>query len=205
MTPLVFKGHPVPYITAWTAETVALPRVTADAHGLGLLGHARDDDGVLWRPFGLRQGMGRPEYGTVHGPRQRRCMRRLLCQVCGAPADRNERGWLWLLEDHRDEPGWPEGEMTTHPPVCRPCAAQAARLCPHLQAGVVAVRVARPVIDAVYGQFYELGRPFFPVARERGVALISDPAVQWMLGGQLAASLMDVTIERLPMEASCPA
>ncbi|MBC2869792.1 hypothetical protein [Streptomyces mexicanus] len=194
MTPLVFKGHPVPYITAWTAEPIPLPRVTADAQGLGLLGHARDGDGVLWRPFGLRQGMGRPEYGTVHGPRQRRCMRRLLCQVCGCPADRDERGWLWLLEDHRGERGWPEGEVTTHPPVCRPCAGVAARLCPHLRDNVVAVRVARPVVDAVYGQFYKLGRPFSPVAGERGVALISDPAVQWMLGGQLAASLMDVTI-----------
>jgi hypothetical protein len=194
MPPHVFKGHPVPYIAAWTAEIVPLPRVTAAADGLGLLGHVRDRDGVLWRPFALRQGMGRPEFGTVHGPRQRRCMRRMLCQVCGGPADRNEQGWLWLLEDHRGEPGWPEGEMTTHPPVCRPCAALATRLCPHLETGVVAVRVAQPVVDAVYGQFYKPGRPFFPVAGERGVTFVSDPAVRWMLGGQLAASLIDVTL-----------
>lgn len=197
MRPLVFNGHPVPYSSAWTAEIVPVPRVIADAHGLAMPGHDRDERGVLWRPFALRQRLGRPEYGTVHGPRQRRCMRRMLCQVCGGPADRTEQGWLWLLEDHRGEPGWPEGEVTTHPPVCRPCALLAARMCPHLQRGVVAVRAARPLIDTVYGQLYKPGWPA-PLPGERGVFLVRDPVVRWVLGGQLAVSLMDVTLVDLP-------
>ncbi|MFJ3339378.1 hypothetical protein [Streptomyces sp. NPDC086766] len=194
---LRFKGHPVPYIAAWSSETVPLPRVLAGPGGIGLVGHARDTDGVLWRPFGLRAGVGRPEYGTVHGPRQRRCMRRLLCQVCGGPADRDEQGVLWLLEDNRGEPGWPEQEMTTHPPVCSPCVALAADVCPHLRSKVVAVRVRRPVVDAVYGQRYFSERDA-PIPGRRDVVLLGDPAARWVIGGRLAASLMDATVVGLP-------
>ncbi|GHE80241.1 hypothetical protein GCM10014715_39540 [Streptomyces spiralis] len=202
---LRFKGHPVPYIAAWSSETVPLPQVYAAPDGLGLVGHARDTDGVLWKPFGLRLGMGRPEYGTVHGPRQRRCMRRLLCQVCGQPADRDEQGVLWLLEDDRDEDWWPEDQVTTHPPVCRPCAGLAARMCPHLQGKVVAVRVGRPIVDAVWGQLYFPERSM-PIPGKRDVVRMSDPAVRWMLGGQLAASLLDARVVDLPeLRAGVPA
>ncbi|MGW4047803.1 hypothetical protein [Streptomyces sp. NPDC004721] len=203
--PLTYKGHPVPYVAAWSSEIVPLPRVCAAPAGLGLVGHARDVDGVLWKPIGIRQGVGRPEYGTVHGPRQRRCMRRLLCQVCGQPADRDGQGVLWLLEDGRGERGWPEGQVTTHPPVCRPCAGVAARLCPHLQGKVVAVRVARPVVDAVYGQRYVPQRAILR-PRPADVVLKSDPAVRWMLGTQLAASLLGATVVDLPeLRAEVPA
>jgi hypothetical protein len=138
-------------------------------------------------------------------------MRRLLCQVCGGPADRNELGWLWLLEDHRadGERGWPEDEVTTHPPVCAPCAAVAARLCPHLRDNVVAVRAGRVILDGVYGQMYLPGPPPIPGARD--VALFSSARARWMVGSQLAASLVDVTLVDMPelrdssspLEASC--
>ncbi|MFB7597275.1 hypothetical protein [Streptomyces sp. NPDC056160] len=192
-TPLTYKGHPVPYIAAWSSEIVPLPRVYPTPSGIAILGHARGSDGVLWHPTGLRPGGGVPQYGTVHGPRQRRAMRRLLCQVCGCPADRDERGWLWLLEDDRARPGWPEGQMTTHPPVCRPCATAAARLCPHLYSNVVAVRVGRPIADAVYGKEYRPGRTGV-VPTESDVFHLNSPRLPWVLGGQLAISLLDTTV-----------
>lgn len=201
---LRFKGHPVPYIAAWSSESVPLPPVYAAPGGLAMVGHVRDADGVLWKPFGLRAGMGRPRYGTVHGPRQRRCMRRLLCQVCGRPADRDEQGVLWLLESDPEQPGWPEGQVTTHPPVCRPCAGLAAQTCPHLGGKVAAVRVGQPVIDAVYGQRYFPERATaYP--SQRDVVLMSDPAARWMLGGQPAASLLAATVVDLPeLRAAAP-
>ncbi|MEU1599922.1 hypothetical protein ABZ468_45850 [Streptomyces sp. NPDC005708] len=187
---------PVPYIAAWSGEHKPMPRVVQVGDGIMLAGQPRDKTGVSWQPWALRQGAGRPEYGKVHGPRQRRAMRRNLCQVCGGPADRNELGWLWLLEDHRadGEPGWPQGEVTTHPPVCRPCAPVAARLCPHLRDHVIAARVGLVILDGVYGQLYTPG----PIPAGRNVALFNSPCARWLVGSQLAASLLDVTLIDLP-------
>ncbi|MER5601669.1 hypothetical protein [Streptomyces sp. NPDC002265] len=159
---LTHKGRPVPYITPWTSEKVTQPTPVATLNGIAFPGPASgrtEDNDVLWQWWRHNRGTGEPLWSTVHGPRQRRAMRKLLRQVCGEPADRDERGWLWLLEDERNSgPSWPEGEMTTHPPVCVPCAPIAARLCPHLRRrGAVAVRVAEVIVDAVYGHRYHHG------------------------------------------------
>lgn len=199
--------YPVPYIAAWSGERLPMPRVIQVGDGIALAGQPRDTTRVSWKPWALRPGAGRPEYGTVHGPRQRRALRKRLCQVCGGPADQNEQGWLWLLEDHRaeGERGWPEGEVTTHPPVCLACAPVAARLCPHLRDNVVAVRVGRVTLDGVYGQLYVPGVPS-PVPARNEVALFTDRRARWMVGGQLAASLLDVTVVDLPeLHAEIPA
>ncbi|MGI5143716.1 hypothetical protein [Streptomyces sp. CA-106110] len=187
--------YPVPYIAAWSGEHLPMRRVIQVGDGIALVGQQRDTTKVSWKRWALRPGSGRPEYGNVHGPRQRRALRKRLCQVCGGPADRNELGWLWLLEDHRAdaEQGWPEGEMTTHPPLCLVCAPVAARLCPHLRDNVVAVRVGRVILDGVYGQLYVPGVPD-PIPARNDVALFMDRRARWMVGGQLAASLLDVTV-----------
>ncbi len=85
-------GRPavVPFITAWSAERSVRPEVIA-LPGAGLayrdeVPYDRDSDGNLWTRMTLRRGCGRPEFGRVHPGRQRRAMRRLLCQVCGGPA-----------------------------------------------------------------------------------------------------------------------
>ena len=202
---LTYKGHPVPYISAWSSEHLPQPRILRAADGIALQGHLRDSTGVSWQPWALRQGDGKPEYGTVHGPRQRRAMRRHLCQVCGGPADKNEQGVLWLLENHPTVPGWPEREVTTHPPVCLPCAQLAARLCPHLRDSCVAVRVGRVVTDGIYGQLYTPGLAG-PVRGGKQVVFADDPRVRWMVGAQLAATLQNVTIVDLAeLDAETPA
>lgn len=95
------EGHhgTVPYIVQWSEERDCSPELTVRQNGDGV-GYAdetpgdRDAHGVLWRQVTGRRGQGRPLFGSVHPLRQRRAMRRLLCQVCGRPADRDERGVL---------------------------------------------------------------------------------------------------------------
>jgi hypothetical protein len=195
--PLTYKGRPVPYITAWSGERVQPPPLIATGDGVAYAGQpqGRGSDGVLWQLWGIKAGSGVPAWGDVHGPRQRRAMRKFLCQVCGGLADRDERGWLWLLEDEQDgSPTWPNGEMTTHPPVCRQCAPLAARMCPHLRRkGVVPVRVGKVILDAVYGQRH-YSSPLGLVGGERDVFLIGSWRTKWIVGGQLAASLLECTV-----------
>jgi len=195
---LTYKGHPVPYITAWSGEHLPLPRVVATRDGINFddLAYARRDPaGMLWQPWALREGDGVPEFRTIHGPRQRRAMRRLLCQVCGGPSDLNEQGRLWLL--NRQVVDSPEGEVTTHPPVCLGCAPLAARLCPHLKGNAMAVRVGRVTVDSVLGQLYTRGVPY-AVPTEKTVVFLDSPQARWMVGSQLAATLGGCTIVDLP-------
>ncbi|MDX3067101.1 hypothetical protein PV518_33840 [Streptomyces sp. ND04-05B] len=200
--PLTHKGVPVPAIAAWSNEHLKQPVVVCAADGvafedaLSASQHAlgRDKDGVLWRRWALRQGDGTPEFNVVHAPRQKRAMRKLLCQVCGGPSDVNEQGRLWLLEDYQGVEGWPEREVTTHPPVCRPCAPLAARLCPHLRDKVVAVRARRVSLDGVYGQVYTGGPGPLPIPVEKRVVFTNEWRLKWTVASQLAATLMDVTV-----------
>jgi hypothetical protein len=112
-------------------------------------------------------------------------MRRLLCQVCGGPADRNDDGVLWVLKDDRDDwQGWPEGMAATHPPVCVGCARLSARACPHLRGGFVAVRVRDAGQCGAYGCLYLPGQP----ARE-AILTSDDPRVRWLVATQLVRVL----------------
>ncbi|MEV8393178.1 MULTISPECIES: hypothetical protein [unclassified Streptomyces] len=195
----------VPHIATWTEEQ--RPEATLIMSGWGIayaneLPHDRDEDGALWIRRQLRQGRGEPEYGNVHAERQRRVMSSLLCQVCAGPADRDERGVLWLLEDNRgDWAGWPNDLLTTHPPVCLPCAREAVRHCPHLLGGHVAVRVKQSDIFGVYGTRYQPGR-LRPVAGSPVVVPYGDPAIRWVLAGQQVRGLNSCTIVDLRAEVT---
>src|SRR5690349_16017407 len=94
----------VPYTTRWSAERKLQTPVIARPGGTGIafadeILSDRDRHGALWQRMPSRPGHGRPEFGKVHSGRQRRAMRNLLCQVCAGPADRDDRGTLWLLPD----------------------------------------------------------------------------------------------------------
>ncbi|MGW1157761.1 hypothetical protein ACWD48_05945 [Streptomyces sp. NPDC002519] len=197
-TSLYHKGRPVPFIAAWSDERVQLPPVLGTQGGIALQGHPCDAAGVSWKPWLEQPGVGEPEYGVVHGPRQRLAMWRLLCQVCARPVVRdNKLGWPWLLEDHRGEQGWPEREVTTHPPVCPECQPVAAIQCTPNRGNFVAVRVGRVLADGVYGQMYAPARHPTPVGKKT-VLFAGDARLRWVLGGQVAATLLDVTIVDMP-------
>lgn len=195
----------VPFIATWSGEKgIAAPSVVARlTGGIGYVGEVPDDRdrGVLWlRSVDLR-GRGRPLYAEVHPGRQRRAMRHELCQVCGEPADRDDGGVLWLLEDRRsDWKGWPHDLTTTHPPICRRCVPVARAQCPHLWRGAVLVRVGRSEVCAVHGQRYAPGT-FGPrrVADET-VLLGEEPAIHWTVASQLVRALYDCTFVDLERE-----
>jgi hypothetical protein len=188
-----------PYITVWSTETEP-PFEMVERPGGGIAYRDetladRDRDGVLWlrTPFGL--GQGRPEFGKVHPARQRRVMRRLLCQVCAGPADRTGDGVLWLLKDHREDwPSWPDGMAVTEPPVCVPCVGAAVRLCPALRRGATTVRARDFPVAGVYGELYRGGTT--PV----GAATVAyhDPAIRWVLAAALVRELKGCRLVPLP-------
>lgn len=191
-----------PYVTTWSTEQ-DLPYRVVERPGDGIgfsdetLGD-RDSRGVLWHRAAVRHGVGRPEFGKVHPLRQRRAMRKLLCQVCAGPADRNNDGVLWLLRNHRDDwPGWPDGMACTEPPVCMPCVAVSLRSCPALRRGAAAVRVRQFDVVGVRGALYRRG-PIAPLAVEAANLAYDDPDVRWLVASALIRELRDCTI--VPVE-----
>ncbi|MFE4059970.1 hypothetical protein ACFXP3_27375 [Streptomyces sp. NPDC059096] len=186
-----------PFVVAWSGEKAAAPSVIATRRGIAYADealHDRDTAGVLWTRYGVAQGLGEPLYGTVHPLRQRRAMRRGLCQMCAGPPDLDEAGVLWLLDDGRgSRPDWPEGEVTTHPPVCLPCARRAVRACPHPRAGYAAVCVRHFIPDGVYGTLFRLRGGRLEAGKD-AVTLYGDPANAWMLAGQQTATLTGCTV-----------
>jgi hypothetical protein len=191
--PLTHRGRPVPYITAWSYERVPLPRLTVVSGALAMKGQRRAA-GTLWKPWKDKPGVGEPEFGDVHGPRQRECMLRRLCQVCRRPVTANDLGWPWLMEAPADRPeGWPEGEVTTHPPTCEECQLVAMVQCTPNRGRFVALRVGRVLTDGVYGRLY---RPTARPAPEGAntVLFTGDARLRWMVAGQAAVTLVDVTV-----------
>ncbi|HEX5405956.1 MAG TPA: hypothetical protein VFX16_27080 [Pseudonocardiaceae bacterium] len=189
----------VPYIATWSEEyEPSLKLVERPGIGLGFADETaadRDRDGVLWNRTVMLPGQGRPRFAVIHPLRQRRVMRRLFCQVCGNPADRDEQGVLWLLPDLRDsQVGWPEGMIVAEPPVCAACAVLAGRLCPHLRRGNVMVRARRFPLSGVKGFVYRPGRPHPVLLRDDLVSYDSAALLRWTLAEQQLRTLHGCTI-----------
>jgi hypothetical protein len=210
-TSALIRAGLIPYITLWSAERTPSPRVVVRPRGDSIAFpdetvSDRDRRGVLWQPERLAPGQGSPMFSKIHGLRQRRAMRRLLCQVCAGPADRDERGVLWLLPDHRqDWPGWPEQAAETAPPVCLPCARKSVRLCPRLRRAHAAVRVRDPELYGVYGIVHRQV-PGGPAVQRIGVETVrfGDPRVRWTVANHLVRRLQGRTIVDLDQEPQSP-
>jgi len=188
----------VPYIASWSGEEAFPVEIVARAEGIAYADETlldRDDHGVLWSRVPSRPGTGEPRYNTVHPLRQRRAMRRLLCQVCAGPADENEHGTLWLLRDHREDwADWPEGMGNAHPPLCLRCAHISVKACPWLTPGFVAIR-ARSTITGVSGELFRPGHsgPEFATM----TIAYRHSTRRWMQARQLVRTLHDCTLVTL--------
>lgn len=207
-----------PWVAAWTGDVKFQQKVVLRSSlpgGCGLPGIAFEDelpsdrgrhDVLLSRgrrpaPPGTR---GEPRFGDVLLIRQRRAMRvgRLLCQVLGCPAAHDERGWLWLLPKTGDEyqEGWPERDVTAHPPVSLKGAAKAVQRCPELAEHCTAVRVRNPRPYGVIGDLCgrDLARPAAPfpavVEKEALVAYEDRARLPWILASQAVLRLVDCTV-----------
>jgi hypothetical protein len=205
--PTVGRGGVVPYIVAWSGEHT-LPTRVVQGQRLGI-GYAdetltdRDRDGVLWTRMSSRPGEGRPLYAQLHPLRQRRAMRRLLCQVCAEPAQYNEQGHLWLvLPSEEDEEDWPEGVINPYPPVCLRCARLSVRQCPPLRRRFVAVR-AHSVLYGVFGVRFRPGHSCPQLADDDDEPVgYRDPIIHWMQATQLVRTLHDCTVVDLDQVVS---
>ncbi|GAA1308613.1 hypothetical protein [Saccharothrix xinjiangensis] len=166
-------------------------------HGAGI-GYAdeilgdHDSRGVLWDRATINPGHGTPRFAKIHVHRQRRAMRKLLCQVCAGPAD---HGTLWLIPDRtRQWSDWPEGMAVAEPPVCLPCAHLATRACPALRAeGHLIIRAREHPIHGVDGTHYRAG-PHSPIPVTSEPIAFNDPAIRWALASKLVRTLHDCTV-----------
>ncbi|MEV0282316.1 hypothetical protein AB0I22_38945 [Streptomyces sp. NPDC050610] len=173
----------------------------------------RDPSGALWarRSHNPRDNAGQPTgvplYKKVHPSRQRECMYGLRCQICcRQSASRTQDGYLFLLElpDGGTEAGWPEGELTPHPPLCLPHSKVSVGRCPPLRRGHIAVRVKLPRLYGIWGLPLTTGRNGRPdVAPDDGRAIAyRDPRIRWYLAAQLVRRLCGVTVIDLETELS---
>jgi hypothetical protein len=190
----------VPYITSWSRER-DVPYTLVERPGVGIA-YAdetladRDSHGVLWQRSASRPHHGRPQFGKVHPLRQRRAMRKLLCQVCGGPADHTNDGVLWVLPDHREDwVDWPDGMANVEPPICQPCVRLSLRLCPRLRMGAVVIRVRQFPIAGVRGVLYQRNGAAVAAVDEAVVAF-DDPAIRWVCAANLVRQLGSCTIMR---------
>ena len=186
-----------PYVTSWSEESVWDAPVVPGERGIAYADEHvmdRDGDGVLWARCPSRCGRGRPVFGEVHPLRQRRAMRRLLCQVCAGPADRTEDGVLWLLVDWRhDWPDWPNRMGVVEPPICVPCARLSARMCPTLRRRAVAFRARHYPVAGVYGALYQR-QGYAAVFTGPGEACFGDPMIRWIRATRLIRQVDDCTL-----------
>lgn len=188
-----------PYITQWSEEQdLPSPLVEQPGQGISYLDETladRDQHGVLWCRTPSRPGNGKPLFAKVHSLRQRRAMRRLLCNVCAKPAHRSDGQVLWLLRDFREDwTGWPENMGAIEPPVCLPCVRLSSRLCPALRRGAVAVRVRHAPIAGVHGVLYRPGLGLVPRAVEEVTVAYEDPRTRWVRAANLVRKLHDCTL-----------
>lgn len=138
-TLIQFNGFPVPWVTRWTGQvplnTGERLTIGQDREGFFVEyqsgANNRDQHGFLWQREGLNR-TGEPEYSQVSTYRQRTCMTRRRCQVCGSHIESDVINWLLSkaqLEHYDSE------VVTMSPPTCDGCIPIALDLCPHLKKG----------------------------------------------------------------------
>ena len=109
----------IPYAASWTSERHdAAIRYDPLVGGLALFQSGKLGDGT-------------PVLGKLHGPRQRECVAKRLCQVC----HRHIKGQGVMVADptmrHIRNIG--TRTLVTEPLACRACASVAARHCPGIR------------------------------------------------------------------------
>lgn len=203
-----WKGLHVPFIAPWSEEGVlpytVIARPRPGGMGIGFadeLSQADRRHGVLWFRHPARRGKGAPDLAAVHPLRQRQAMSHMLCQVCGESTFNDDfRRWG---ERHliiaRAVNGVPihEGERTTTPPVCRPCAIEAVEACPHLRKGHVAALVERAQPWGVAGIVYD-PRTLRPLPLKKSKNPLTevgfeDAAIRWTLAARDVVTLHGCT------------
>lgn len=161
MTMLYHQGLAVPWVAVWSDEVpdpadhplqVTNGRVEYTSEQPG----DRDNLGVLWTRAGVKRGSGEPEFGQLHGLRQRACMTVPRCQVCGKRMERLE----FLVSAHQDGHKTGEPFITATPPTCAECRPLATAQCPHLRKIIKesTLTVVVPTDVRVWGYYGDLAQ-----------------------------------------------
>lgn len=154
------KKMPEPFIALRADELTEIQQNKILFSEIGLL-NARDDDGILWAPYGGSM-TGEVLFSQIHPVRQMMCMKGPYCQVCGTSL--LGKFTPWILNGTSD---WDEGNaekirdgksiVTITAPTCVQCQQVAMKVCPHLlknpNTARLLVRSYRP-----YGLFGDLVR-----------------------------------------------
>ncbi|WP_173263154.1 DUF6415 family natural product biosynthesis protein [Streptomyces pacificus] len=199
-----WRGKRVPYITAWTSESVSQPpviRITGrGGEGIGFPDEVPVTDRryeALWVRSGLARGRGEPDFRRINTHRQKRAMRYDLCAVCGETVlsygadDRT----LYLLGA---ETPIAEGETTTAPPLHSPCAVEAIDTCPPLRRSHVVALVEYSPLWGVAGVVFDpvtlapLPNPG-PRPDDLQHVHVGDKEIRWTLASFTVHSLHGVT------------
>lgn len=135
----VQRGLPVPWVAIWSSETNPGDVDVTWNHRLGqpvVTGPVELRFGLYWVNGPLTPSReGTVEFGATSSSRQRDCMLRPRCQVCG---ERIRRKPFWIIPA---DGGWveevtarrPRTMETKQPPVCGACYETAPLWCPHLR------------------------------------------------------------------------
>lgn len=181
---LTWDGLVVPHAARWSGE-IQTQRLDPEGNPvpgvavLGRLGSAhgdlpagslawmdgnedRDLGGILW----TREGIGRagePQFSQLNAHRQRQCMTRGRCQVCGGKITQDVINWLLPVRSLHE---WEGDAITDSPPTCDACIPLAVSLCPHLRASDwFVLRVLAYEIWGVRGQAFDPEQPNTPLRR----------------------------------------
>jgi hypothetical protein len=203
---LRYHGRVVPWVTRWTDEVrrhqVRFKRtrsgdlVVSYADGFP---EERDPNGFLWQREGIKRG-GEPEFAMVSTYRQRRAMRKGVCQVCGRRIDKRPIQWLVpeSLFDYTQQ-----GEaVTLSAPTCSDCIPIALELCPHLKRNqLLLAKVLEYQVWGVSGEAVSLD-PAGEVRRHRSIMYpyggrVVGIAPTAVMAKQQAVEFTKFTIERL--------
>lgn len=194
----------VPYITAFSGEDVTYQLAIAPAleatNGFRLsYSDPTESDwlfGVLWHRHGMSRA-GRPEWKLVNTPRQRRCMLRLLCQVCGQPATQDGRIW-WVMAEPPPMSGAGH-PFTNAPPTCRSCIPASRQLCPRLRRSAHVYTAATAVPYGVVADTYKpAGRGLVSVGGSVELPLEAFRELEYALAKQLIVALDGLQQAHLP-------
>lgn len=195
----------VPYIAPWSGEAPRSGPLKRH-HGIDGVRLGFEDElaigdrhgTVLWTRAPLGRGKGTPYLAKVHPLRQRRCITRHLCQICGGSVvgSRRDERFLFVM---RAENGAEiaEGEVTAMPPVHEECAGEAITDCPELRKGWAAALVEYIPAWGVAGILYDPRtlRPL-PPPRDRDLAYVSyeeESRLRWIVAAREVITLEGVT------------
>ncbi|NKI42564.1 hypothetical protein [Streptomyces physcomitrii] len=131
----------------------------------------------------------------MHALRQRRAMKRLLCQVCGGVTEGRLPGGrrLFLVRAVEGHPVG-EGERTASPPLCPPCALDSLRHCPHLRRGHTAALVEEVRPWGVAGLVHH-PRTLRRIPTPEPLTLVpyGSPLLDWTLAARIMTTLHGCT------------